>query len=78
MTLTLQPRTPLGDSRKGIAPDSVALAVFAGIANEPKHHRLTAPSHAEGGYVAASLEQVSTVRDLPQFTLAVIDQSATW
>jgi hypothetical protein len=66
--------TPSFKPEKRIAAESVALAACADIANASKHFELSGPSYSDGGYAKVTYESVSTLGDLPDQFLAVVDQ----
>jgi hypothetical protein len=61
------------DPRKRIAAKSASLAACADIANASKHSVLDGPSYSEGGHATVTYEHVSSINDLAEVALTVID-----
>jgi hypothetical protein len=64
---------PSRDPTKRVAAKSYALAACADIANASKHSKLDKPSHSEGGHADVTYENVSSIKDLPDFAIALIN-----
>lgn len=58
---------------KRLPAKSVALAACADIANASKHSALDGPSYSVGGHAKVTYEHVSSIHDLSDFALSVID-----
>lgn len=55
-------------------PTSIALAACADLANRSKHAVLDGPSYSEGGHANVTYEDMSSIRDLPEFARQFVDE----
>lgn len=64
---------PSDNPAKRLPAKSYALAACADIANGSKHSVLDRPSYSEGGHAGITYERVSSIHDLPEFAINLID-----
>lgn len=64
---------PSHNPAKRVAAKSVALAACADIANASKHSALDGPSYSEGGHAEVTYEHVSSIRNLPEFPINLLN-----